>query len=164
MSTNTYNNPNSVIAEIFDNEPKFREGFATEELRPGMGVTVDVSGTENTVSAAGQDSRTTYVVRDPPHNQDAPEVGGMDTSNLDATVATDGHVYVVGFLRFQQARLRVADTSGAAEGDEVGWDSNGEISDVQTDGSTALTSFVGQVRELISDDSLESDIARVEFY
>ena len=155
--------PSAVIAEIFDNEPKFREGFAAAQLRPGTGVTVDTSGTENTVSAAGTDSRTRYVVRESPHKGDV-EVGSLDLSPLDQTFAADEHTYVVGFLPFQQGRLRLADSSTAAEGDDVGWNSNGEISDVQTDGSTALTSFVGQLREIISDSSLDSDIARVEFY
>ena len=160
----SFDTPNSVVAEIFDNEPKEREGFATAELRPGMGVTFDTSGEANDVSPAGVNSRTTYVVRVPPQNTSATGLNSMDTSPIDATIDANGHVYTFGFLRFQQARCRVAASSTAAVGDDVGWNSNGELSNVQTDGTTALTTFIGQVRELVSDADLDNDIATVEFY
>lgn len=157
--------PNSVIADVFDVQADYTEGFAAAELRPGMGCVIDESGDGTSVAAAGQNARTTRVVREPRNSpQGVTNSGGMDTSPLDATIAADGHTETVGFRRFQRARLRVASSSTAGVGDGVGWNSNGEISDVQTDGTTALTTFVGKVRKIVSDSSLANDIAVVEFY
>ena len=158
-------NPNAVIADTFDAKADYEEGFADEELRPGLGCMIDDSGSETTVVLAGQNSRTKRLVREP---RNPPEgvttTDGIDTSPLDATIAADVHTETVGFRRNHKGRARLADSSTAAAGDDVGWNSNGELSDVQTDGTTALTTFVGVLREIISDSSLDSDIAVVEFY
>jgi len=159
-------NPNAVVADVFDTQADYEEGIADAELRPGMGCVIDESGTgEAAVVAADTNDRTARVVREPRNpTQGVTNSGDMSTSPLDATIAAGEHTETVGFRRYQRARCRVADSSTAAEGDDVGWNSNGELSNVQTDGATALTTFVGRVRELVSDADLENDIAVVEFY
>ena len=157
-------NPNAVIADTFDVKADHEEGFADEELRPGLGCTIDDSGSETTIVLAGQNSRTKRLVKAPEQSGDAPSVGGIESSPIDETIPANAHTYTVGFRRYHKGRARLADSSTAAAGDDVGWNSNGELSDVQTDGTTALTTFVGVLREIISDSSLDSDIAVVEFY
>ena len=156
---------NSVIAKAH-NKNSYEEGFATEAIDVATGCVIDTSGTETTVSPAPANSPTARVVREP-RNPPQPINEGVMESPLTQSIDVDGHVETVGFNRFDEARLRLAGTatSGAADVPfEAGWDSNGELSDVDTDGATALTTYVGRVQEVLTDVSADFDVAVMEFY
>lgn len=156
---------NSVLAKVH-NKNSYEEGFATEALDVATGCVIDTSGTETTVSPAPANSPTARVVRES-RNPPQPTTDGALASPLEESIEADGHVETVGFNRFDEARVRLAGTATSGEADvpfEAGWDSNGELSDVETDGATALSNYVGRVQEVLTDVSADFDVAVMEFY
>jgi len=128
---------NSVLAETNDGED-YEEGNANEELEPGQGVVRGSGGFD----AAGTDSPTKRVVRE----QRNPGGRGIedDQSPLDKTFAAGSNVETIGFQSHDKARLLFAYSDNAndgtddtySEGDEVGWNTNGYLENVDASGSS----------------------------
>lgn len=151
------NNPNAVVAKLH-NQASYEEGAgeAGEQLEPGTGCVLyeDANG-DKYVRSADADEQTTRVVREA---RNPPRGLGVDgESPLSKAYAEGEHVETIGFNSNDQARVRVAADDGAAEGDEVGWNADGYM----TDGGTEEVEAVARVRELYDVD--ETPFATVEF-
>lgn len=152
--------PQSVVAKLH-NQNSYEEGAAADgPLNPAVGCVVYETGGEKHVRAATADEKTKRVVREqrnPPR-----DVGAEGESPLEVGYNADDHVETVGFHSYDQARVRVAadGTTGdplAAEGDAVGWNADGEL-------TNAAAEPVGIVREVVDPTAFDFHVAIVEFY
>lgn len=140
----------SVRAKVH-NQTSFEEGAAGEELAPGQGCVIeeDEDGSK-TVRAANADEQTTRVVREP---RNPPRFDTEVDHPLGHAYGEGDNVETIGFLPFDQFRGVLSD---GGEGDEVGWNADGELT------ATEVGSAIGRVRKVIDDVDDTVDYAVVE--
>lgn len=162
-----YGRPNSVVAKA-NNQNLYEEaaGPAEDELLPGTGavVTEDENG-ERQVEAAGADELTYKVVREG-RNPPFASVDDPDTAPIDVAVEAGMNVELVGFNRFDRARLRLSEHASASpDGNRAAFDEDGFITDADgtVDGTDPAEEFIGEIVR-IEEHSEEDDLAVVEFY
>ena len=154
---------NSVLAKVH-NKNSYEEGFASAALAPGMGCVLEEADgdVEKTVVPASVDSSTARIVRES-RNPPQPVADGALASPLTETFDADAHIETVGFNRFDEARVRVADSVAAGDGD-LGWTDNSDLAAVDPDTAGEPTAAVATLKRLLTDVSDDFNMALVEFY